>query len=360
MNDLKDQIRQRVERAISEKVFPGCTIGVITPKGKSVFSFGYQTYEEEKKVTESTIYDVASITKGVVMASVLLSLIDDGEISLDDRLVDYLPEFDTSPKKREVKIEHLLTYTVDLKVPATSEVLEMPLNKAMKKLLEAELRSPAGEKYLYTNLTALLMGLVVERVAAKRLDKLSKEKFFVPLGMDRTSFHPEDFSLEEISPTEKKDRLERAVHGVVHDEATFLLQEAGHYLGISGLFSTASDLLIFLSMILQGGELNGKRYFSEGLVDKMLSPQFSADEEAMGLGWNLGAVRYMGDLSSEKTFGITGFTGCLLVGDRERRAGFVLLSNHVYPKRPENSDAINSVRHDIADIVWQYVDSLNS
>jgi len=355
MQAIEEKISDRVKKAIDDRVFPGCVVGVVGPQEKQhVFSFGYHTYEKDVKTEEDTVYDVASITKAIPTHSLLLNLIDQEKASLEDRVVQYIPGFNTSAQKREVTLRHLLSYTLILDLGDISAVKE---KQDGQEVLDAILSAPIdslGKKFFYANATAVLSGMVVEEILGKRLDDSSQDVFFQPMEMRDTTFHPDQLAANRIVPTENEDKLGRTVHGEVHDESTYLLQEAGYYLGAAGLFSTAPDLLTFLEMFLRDGKLNDKRYFSQEMIDKMFSVHYSDEEDTAGLGWVLNAPRYMGDQANNSTFGKTGFTGCVVVGDRARDAGFVLLSNRVYPDRGAGSDNINSVRSDIADIVWSH------
>ncbi len=107
-------IEERARRAIDEKVFPGCVVGVVTRDGeRTVLPFGTLTYETNSpKVVSETIYDVASLTKSIPTSSLALMLIDSGKLKLIDRLIDFIPEFRNSDREN-VLVKHLMTYTLD-------------------------------------------------------------------------------------------------------------------------------------------------------------------------------------------------------------------------------------------------------
>jgi CubicO group peptidase (beta-lactamase class C family) len=352
---LHEQLEKRLLRAIDERVFPGGVVGFVDASGnKTVVSAGYHTYQEEIPVRKDTIYDVASVTKAIPTHTLLVKLIDENRISLEDPVVEYIPEFDTSAKKQTVTIEHLLTYTLDLDVPASRSLKEKEVETALEIFLSARLKNEPGEVFRYTNSTAILIGLVVKRVFDERLDKAAQRVFFDPLGMKSATFHPEDCKKDRIAPTEQDEWRDGLVHGVVHDESTYMLQNSDYYLGAAGLFSTAPDLLTFLEMLLNDGRYHNDAYFSESIIEKMFNIQFTDDDHKVGLGWELDAKRYMGESATTATFGKTGFTGCMVLGDVKLGCGLVFVSNRVYPKRPADSDMINEVRQDIGDMVWRY------
>lgn len=111
---MLDAISKQAERAIQEKVFPGCVVGFVKKNGeRNILPFGHFTYDADAApVRQDTIYDVASITKAIPTTSLALLLIDQGKIKTTDKLIDYIPEFNNSDRER-VLIKHLLTYTLD-------------------------------------------------------------------------------------------------------------------------------------------------------------------------------------------------------------------------------------------------------
>src|SRR5665213_4201016 len=92
---MQDEIRERLERAIKEKVFPGAVVGVVTRDGsRALVPVGNFTYEDDSsRVQEDTVYDVASITKSIPTGCIALKLIEEGKLALDDNLVSYLPDY---------------------------------------------------------------------------------------------------------------------------------------------------------------------------------------------------------------------------------------------------------------------------
>lgn len=349
---MKTRIYRRINKAIQEKVFPGCVVGVIKRGGgRKIWPFGLFTYDEDSSVVnEDTVYDTASITKSIPTASLLLTLADGGTVSLDDSVVKYVPEFGNQKEKESVLIRHLLTYTLDLVVPSMSSLKTKSADEIIKTIIEAPLRHPLGTTHLYTNSTALVMGLLIRNASRKNIDDFADEEFFKPLGMNRSTFHPEMLPKSEIVPTEFDEWRDGLVWGEVHDEGSYVLNKK-FILGISGLFSTVPDLLNFLEMILKNGELGGKKYFSPQIIETLSTNQLASIGESHGLGWQLNQPRFMGKYSAT-IFGKTGFTGCLILCDITKGIGMAMLSNTIYPKRKPNTDAINALRRDIADIVF--------
>jgi CubicO group peptidase (beta-lactamase class C family) len=322
---MKAALAQRLERAIDEKIFPGCVVGIVQKNGeRTIFPFGNFTYESDSpSVTENTVYDLASVTKSIPFASLALTFIDTGRLNLPDKVRDYLPELQND---YDATIEDLLRYRVH--GIQLSKLRLKTFEEIRTHALERGFDGPPGES-VYTNLPAFLLGTIVERIGGASLATLAHKHFFESLKMDHTTFFP---SVSDCAPTEINER--GVVQGFPHDESAYVFAKARRTVGHAGLFSTAPDLLNFLEALLNVG--HRMSYISAG-----------ASKE---LGWQIDGA-FLGANSAGR-FGKTGFTGTSVVVDAERGVALVILSNRTWPKRPADSGAIHAFRGDIADIVF--------
>ena len=318
--------------AINKKIFPGCVIGCVRKNGeRHVLPFGHFTYKPDSPgVREDTVYDLASITKSIPTASLVLRMFEERTCRPADAVKNYLPELQND---FGATIEDLLMYRV--RGPRLSELKDKTTKEILAHVFEHGFDAPPG-KSTYTNLPGLLLGLITERAGGDSLDRLVQKYFFDPFRMTHTTFFPE--KPDECVPTEIDDvrlpaQAGRLVQGVPHDESANVFAKAGHAVGHAGLFSTAPDLLNFLEMLLR----------------EPSSPIVRGAQK--GLGWQTNEA-WMGKGRSARTFGKTGFTGTSIVCDVERGIALVILSNRTFPKRPQNSEAINAFRTDIADIIY--------
>ncbi len=353
---MEIDIRKCLDLAINRQVFPGGIVGVVKTNGERlILPVGHYTYDQSsQEVEQNTIYDMASITKSIPGSTSLLKLIDEGKLNLDDRLVDYVPEFGNFENKKEVKIKHILTYTLDLEIVLMSALKDKNAEEIINLIIHAPLKSPPGSKHIYTNVTAGFIGLIVRKITGQTLDLFANENFFNPLKMKRTTFFPEKFSKKEIVPTEIDDWRGRVIQGEVHDESTFILRPK-YITAAAGLFSTAPDILNFLEMLLNKGIKDGQRYFSEEIIAQMHTNQLGNSKETTGLGWFINWPEATGVKCSGETFSKSGFTGTIVVIDPVKNIAFTLLSNRTYPKRPKDSSAIMEVRRSLADIIFSSV-----
>ena len=308
-----------------------------------------------KSIRENSVFDVASITKAIPLAMVTLLLVDQGKVRLDTPVVSLIPAFDTDPAKREVTLLHLLTNTLHLRLPALSTFKRFESEDIVEIVCKAPLAAPPGTIAMYSNASALLLSVCIMKSEHAPLGMLAKTYFFDPLRMYDTTFDPNSYGDNpRVVPTEYDFWRDRYLRGEVHDESTYALQKkyGRDAIGIAGLFATAPDMLTFLQMLLNAGKLAGRTFLSEQQVTDMHTKHFPDVTDAGGLGFALYPQPYMGHCGTSQTFGKTGFTGCMVMADRYKELGLVILSNYHYPYRKTDLAPNQQFRANIADIVF--------
>ncbi len=335
-------INTTLSDAVEKEVFPGCACALVHDGRTSIITKGNYTYAPDSKSVDTTaIYDVASITKAIPVSSLALKLVEKRLISVDDLLITHVPGF-TGKYRELISIRHLLTQTLhfDFRLSAYSHLTS---EEILNHILTADLACIPGTSFNYANATSILLGLVIERVTGKNLEQCGREFFFDPLEMHSTSFFSEKLRKENIVPSEMTPDGHR-ICGDVHDESARALRPL--IVGSAGLFSTIDDLSHFLEMLVNDGVWKNRRFFEESTMQQMSSNQLVGDfgDEQAGLGWELNQKTSMGIYNGMDVFGKTGFTGCSIAVCRQKKCGYILLSNHIFPKRRESRDQINSVR----------------
>ena len=208
---------------------------------------------------------------------------------------------------------------------------------------------------LYSDLGAMLVGEIIERVSHEPLSDYLVRHVFRPLGMTSTMFRPNPSLRNRIAPTEFDPWRRRHLRGEVHDENAYALGGSAAH---AGLFSSARDLTRFAQMLLNGGVGNHARILEPTAIAAFTSPQ----DPALGnraLGWELADGRNSaGQLLTARAFGHTGFTGVSLWIDPGRDLFVLLLSNRVNPSRENNR--IRDVRPALANAVASAVDAMRT
>lgn len=327
------RIDATVERAIAEKKVPGAVV-LVGRHGKIAYAraLGRRAIEPQPEpMTRDTVFDMASLTKPVATATSVMILIERGRVRLDDPLVRFLPEFDNHGK-RAITIEQLLRHRAGLIADnALGDYADGP-EKAWEKLARIDLVSKPGERFLYSDVSFLILGRLVERVTGQDLARFSRENVFEPLGMARSAFRPigaDNGPVDRVAPTEKEGG--RVLRGTVHDpRARSLGGVAGH----AGLFGTADDLAVYAQMLLsEGRTTTGRALLAPATVRAMIDPGSTPERQKRGLGWDI-ATSFSsprGSLFGPRSFGHTGFTGTSVWIDPDTDTFVIILASRLHP-----------------------------
>ncbi|HNX62820.1 MAG TPA: serine hydrolase domain-containing protein [Candidatus Limiplasma sp.] len=291
--------------------------------------------ETEPKTSEQTRFDLASLTKPLVVAMLTLRALESGKLCLWDTLDTFI---DAPDDKKKITLRQILTHTAGFPGGVHLWQTTNDPGRAAELLLNAPLAAPPGEKVLYTSTGYLLLGLLLECLYGQPLNELATQEVFWPLRMTHTGYLPEG---DNIAPTEKQPDG-TLLRGRVHDEnARFL----GGVAGNAGVFSTADDLALFMQMLAAEGALSdGTRYLSAASVRLALQNHTPGMEQGRGLGFYLPGYDdgYAGDLFPRETVGHTGFTGTSFTLDPTDGFYVILLTNRICPSR--DNAAIYRVR----------------
>ena len=321
-----------MDRAVEDSVFPGAQLLVMKNNGV-VFDkcFGRFTYDSRSPaVDDSTIYDLASLTKVVATTTAVMRLCDKGLIDLDAPVGRYIQQF-TEGEKRRITIRQLLLHRSGFPPFRRLWTLASTRTAALDSAFVTPLEEPPGDSTIYSDINMMALGAVVEHVARVPLDVYARDAVFRPLGMTETCFNPPPVLQWHAAPTEF-DSLwrKRQIIGTVHDENASLL---GGVSGHAGLFSTASDLARFALMMLNCGRAYGHEIYSYSTYDVFLRTPYPPGER--WLGWDKVSPEgsSAGSLFSDASYGHTGFTGTSLWIDPVNHVAVILLTNRVSPSR---------------------------
>jgi beta-N-acetylhexosaminidase len=362
----------RVDSIISAHLVVGAAPGAavaIGRHGRMVKLRGYGTVDRRRgfpEVTDSTIYDMASLTKVVATTTALMMLYDEGAIRLDDPVGKHLPEWRGSAWKDAVTIRHLLLHTSGL-AAYSSLWRDLQGREAFRRRITGmSLEYEPGTRTLYSDFGIILLGFIVEQVSGRTLDVFLRDRLFRPLNMRDTGFNPLSWPygtalmdgeseqsraapepiLQRIAPTEVDTIFRhRHIRGQVHDENAFAL---GGVAAHAGLFSSARDMAIFAQLMLNRGFFGGQRFFDPATVATFTARQSMGGSRALGWDTPEGASS-AGSYFSPASYGHTGFTGTSIWIDPERDVFVVLLTNRVNPTRDNQRHV--ALRRDVADAV---------
>jgi len=348
---VRDSVRALLDQARSDSAFPGA-IAVIGNRDSVLveYAVGALDWTTSPRPDENTLWDMASLTKVVGMTTAMMQLSEAGKVDLDAPVQRYVKEFQ-GPNKERVTVRHLLTHSSGLPAwrPLYKETESPGAARALA--VATALDTLPGIRMVYSDLGAIILGLVVERVSGETLDAYLASHVFGPLRMTSTMYRPGRDLLPRIAPTEYDPWRQRHIRGEVHDENAFAL---GGVSGHAGLFSTGHDVARLCRMYLNGGTLDGARIASAATIQRFTSVQDSTLSNR-ALGWETpNGTNSAGHLLTRPAFGHTGFTGTSIWVDPSRDLFVILLTNRVNPTR--QNLRIGAIRTALADVVVRVLD----
>jgi CubicO group peptidase (beta-lactamase class C family) len=312
---------------------PSAASLVVTRRGGLAFARGYghlRPAAGAPAVAADSIFLLASITKPVT-ACALMRLVDRGLVSLDDPVVQYLPEF-CGGERPLARVRHLLSHTSGLPDMLPENIALRRAHAPLREFVAGALRTPLlytpGRGFAYQSMGTLLAGEIVERVSGRRLRDFEREELFAPLGMEKSALGLGPFQLSQTvwCGTSMEESADDRRFGANSP----YWRDMGHPWG--GMHSTGLDLAVLLQTFLDGGTRAGRRLLSPAAVRAMTTDQNPGLQAPWGLGWGLAGSRvwnFFGELCSPATFGHVGATGTAAWADPARQLVCVVLTNQM-------------------------------
>ena len=363
-----EQIDGFVEQAIADKNIPGAVIAV-QREDKIVYlkAFGNkQIVPTVEPMTTNTIFDLASLSKCVGTTMSFMQLIENGQVRLSDDVDRYFPDFKpwTDPEtgeKVDITIQDLMTHSSGLDAyinvgKYVEKYGENTPDQLMTYISTEVGRSfRPGTDFRYSCLNFITLQNILEKVTGQKLCDYAMENVFKPLKMKHTSYFPLDREvdkklLKQCAPTEvQKDG--KPLIAQVHDPLARLVNWGNS--GNAGVFSTAEDLAILASVIMNDGKYGGnKSLLGKRTLEAMMRIPASNDPEiGRALGWDKHSSHtgFFGDIfDKEYTIGHTGYTGTSMLIDMKSKVAIIVLTNRVHP---EDGGAVGRLRAQISNIV---------
>ncbi|MBQ7679810.1 MAG: penicillin binding protein PBP4B [Butyrivibrio sp.] len=364
--------------------FPGAQLAVIR-YGKLVYrgAWGWDNAylpdgsvnPDRSRVTDLTLYDLASLTKMFATNYCIQLLVTEGKLDIDTPVTKFLGNqfaddtWDVTLEdgvyvditiqrawKSKLTVRDLLKHQggfpegfrkldpeEDRTVPGTVGVTEEEAREAtFRRICQTPLLYEPGTRTLYSDIDYMILGLVVEQVTGMDLDSYCRMTFWEPLGLTHITYEPllHGFQVADCAATElngnTRDGLVQLkglrtemIQGEVHDENAY--NQMGGISGHAGLFANATDLSVLASLMLTGGA-GDRMYFSDEVI-RMFTAPVGDDNTKWGLGWwrqgNQERTGYFGTGASAQTIGHQGWTGTLALIDPEEELVLVLLTNKI-------------------------------
>lgn len=285
-----------MDKAIADKEIAG-SVTLVAGKEGVIFSStnGFSDLEKKTPMAKDAMFWIASMSKPVTGTAVMM-MQDAGKLSVDDPVSKYIPAFkdlkDKDGKPVTVTIKQCLTHSSGLSEVSPQESGDIATLEALMPLIVAKpVMFEPGSQWQYCQTSINTAARVVEVVSGESFPEFLEKHLFAPLGMKDTTFYPDEKQASRIATSYKRTdagELEKA--GLMFLGNKPITSKERYPRANGGLFSTAEDYGKFARMILNGGELDGKRYVSEAAVKQMTTVQ-SGDLKTgftPGNGWGLG------------------------------------------------------------------------
>jgi CubicO group peptidase (beta-lactamase class C family) len=324
-------VSQRMQQFVDAREISGA-VTLVGRQGRIVHlsAVGMADLEQHRPMRTDTMFRVMSMTKPITATAVMI-LVDEGKLSIDDPVEKYIPAFAhaklaTGETVQGLKIRHLLTHTSGL---VGDQRCEASLAATANELAARPFGFQPGTKWEYGP-SLNVCGRIIEIVTGQAYEDFLADRIFKPLKLIDTAFAPTRQQRPRIAvvyqPSEDKASLVPSRRLVVDAAKETVPNPSG------GLLSTAGDMFRFYQMVLNGGELDGRRVVSRDAVRAMTSlqsgelPTGFTPGNGWGFGWCL--VRRpegVTQMLSPGTFGHGGAYGTQGWVDPRRQAVFLLM-----------------------------------
>jgi CubicO group peptidase (beta-lactamase class C family) len=363
---------RRIHEAMLRHIDAGEISGAVTlvaRRGRIVNfeAHGLMDLESKRPMQADAIFRIASMSKPITGVAVMMML-EEGKLRLNDPVSKFLPEFKDSkvavprgkdfytvPADRDLTIRDLLTHTNGLMTGGPGSKVGPPrmtegdtLATYIPRLASVPLDFQPGTQWAYSGYAAPdTLSRIVEIVSGQAYNEFLRTRIFEPLGMKDTFFYP---------PDDRRPRMvtlySKSPNGLVKAPNQDGFSLKSYFSGGGGLMSTAEDYLQFAQMLLNGGELNGKRLLSPRTVELMASNhvgdlfngKLGRPAHGMGYGLLVGIVEdsvAAGLRVSTGSFGWDGAYGTQAwIDPKEKMVTIVMIQTQVTPVQRDFENAV--------------------
>ena len=305
-SDRLKRIDKMIQGCIDREEVPGA-VGILIKDGKIGYhkAFGWADIESKKPLKKDTLFRIASMSK-LITTVAALQLFEKAEYNMFTELGSILPEFKeqtvleswdgekqafaTQPAKKKIQMNQLFTHTSGIVYPIFTykgragymkeKIIDafpgenISLEENIKRLAGVPLAHEPGEGQTY-GMNMDVLGRVIEVLDGRPFAKYMREEIFTPLNMKDTGFAVPKNKWDRVSSvyTTKDGKLSLFDESVFDERAPNNKPEWWKRnpdkiaLGGAGLISTAIDYALFLQMLVNGGELDGKRILGRKTVE---------------------------------------------------------------------------------------------
>jgi CubicO group peptidase (beta-lactamase class C family) len=308
-----DSLDRYIIRAMNDWKIPGAAVFIVKD-GKVLLQKGYgvSNWNTQKVVDEKTVFPLASLSK-TFTGTLFASLESEGKVSLDDLVKRWLPEFTMKDKlyEEQITLADVLSHRSGWKTfqgDFLNTESSLDYSTMIQKFSKQQPAYPLRTKFGYSNFGFIMAGVCVKTITGQDFNTYLKNRFLIPLRMNRTLTFENDINSElNIA----------SGHTLENNKIKVMPQDKIEPFSHGGIFASIEDIGIWVSTLLNKGNLTGKNIVPESAINKMWLSQTiigktrAADRgmyfKTYGLGWeiiqyqNLEIMQHVGAYSGALT-----------------------------------------------------------
>jgi CubicO group peptidase (beta-lactamase class C family) len=358
----QDRADAAIRAALAKQVFPGAVL-VVGSTERIGFAKGYGrgTWSPRSRTPSpaTSLWDLASLTKVIATTGVVARLVDRGALDLETPVSRFVPQFGGFGRDA-ITVRMLLDHTSGLR-PFLRFWAAPSRDSAYALLWHERLQRAPGASAVYSDLNAILLGLVIQAATGDSLDIAVRKEVIEPLGLMQTGFRPPESVWERAMPTGRN--AGEPVVGIVNDRNA---ESLGGAVGHAGLFATGLDVARVAQAWLAAARGTDSSWIHPATAQRFLVR--TPNSGSRFLGWDgrdpaptdpeNSPIRspknesIFGTVAGPRVFGHTGWTGTMMWMDPDADRFMVLLTNRSYdPKRRDTFAALKQARANVSTAV---------
>ncbi len=308
------KVNELVNNLIKQQIISDAVVSIGVNR-KVVFQKAYGK-SETKSISVNSLFNLGSMTEPVALTSAAMLLMDEGLLSLDDKVSEFIPGFNTEDKN-EITIKNLLLHNSGLDSNVDSLNINWDKSNLLATISSSALKYKPGSRVEHSILNDIVLQAVIEKVSGMSLDNYLNQKLFSPVGMKYTVYNKSNG---------------QALLNKEFDYGVFISQEEAinailkSVTGFTGLYSNATDLSLFSQMLLQKGYYNGTQLLSASIVESCTVPQLP--DSYASLGWETFiSETHISNSLSKTSYGFNSDNGSSIWIDPEKNMFIIFLTN---------------------------------
>ena len=280
VSTLVDELQKEIPEKMDSSKIDGFSLS-ITGKPGIFWSQGFgQADHTGNSVSSQTLFMIGSLSKAYT-ATAFLRAVQAGLVGLDDRLIDYYPEFNWKTRygrnqRGEITFRHLLTHWAGLQHNANLRSIEgghIDFPEYMQRVNEMWQKYPVGERFSYSNIGYDLVAAGLQRITGQSFEEWMREQVYKPLRMKRST-----------TVASKALRGSDVAWGHFGGSEFSFEDTVNPHIAAGTQYSSVDEMSNFIEMHLNGGKVNGETFLEKRLLDEVYRIPYRDEHQLMGIG----------------------------------------------------------------------------